>query len=177
MADNSSLLPVLVGGVSTFLGGLISGLLGPLVLGWRKDKSEERNKRREKYEEFVATLYETDHWMRTLYRIRIEQSGESELPPPYAKLEAIQQVYFSDLLPILTALIAASAAYQSVIGQKGAQIQRKKVSLSAEDESELYNYAQQYFHCFLSCIGELQKYAKREFQQGNGPKPPLHVLT
>jgi hypothetical protein len=162
MPYNTSLTPVLVGGGLTFIGGLISGLIAPLVLGWRKDKSEEKNKRRKKYEQFVTTLYEHDHWIRTLYRIRLEQSRENELPPPYAKMEAMLHVYFPDLEPIIEPLPKAIGHYLSVIHVKAIKLRDTK-ELSPEDHAEIYKYQKEYFTSFTECRDLLREWAKREF--------------
>jgi hypothetical protein len=45
-----------------------------------------------KYEQFITTLYENDHLLETIYRIGIEQNGESEQSPPHAKLEAMPRI-------------------------------------------------------------------------------------
>jgi hypothetical protein len=63
----------------------IKGVIFGFILEWWKRSSAREDKRREKYEQFMSILYENDHWLKTLYRIRIEQSGESEQPPPYKK--------------------------------------------------------------------------------------------
>jgi len=147
----------------TFIGGLVSGLIGPLVLAWRKDKSEEKNKRREKYEQFVTTLYENDHWIKTISRIKIEKSGETELPPPHAKLEALLHVYFPDLDETISHLIRAVDRYLAMIHIKEVQMRSTTRPLSAQDQEDLNNSEREYSRSLVECLDILRQYAKKEF--------------
>jgi len=57
MAD-SSLIGVIIGGLI----GVSGGLIGPLVLEWRKQESEKKRRKAEKLEELVSVIYEYYHW-------------------------------------------------------------------------------------------------------------------
>ena len=48
--------------VSAVIGGLMV-IAGQYVQDGRKQSTEQKTKRREKYEEFVATLYDHDRWL------------------------------------------------------------------------------------------------------------------
>jgi hypothetical protein len=49
----ATLIPVVVGGIIALAGGW----LGPWLLEGRKEAAEKRQRRRQKFEELVATLY------------------------------------------------------------------------------------------------------------------------
>jgi len=165
MAD-SSLVPVLVGGGLTFLGGLISGLIGPLVLGWRRDKSEKTNKRREKLEELVTTLYDHHHWLKTLYSVKVDgQAGEISVPP-FAKIEAIKHVYFPQFDKLVNDLAIASVAYERFLQGNYLILRQLDVSIPGHVtvKNDLAQTRCEFTDCFHSILAEIGKYAKREFQ-------------
>jgi hypothetical protein len=161
MPDNTSLTPVLIGGGLAIGGVLITGLVN-ILFAWRKDKSEEKNKRRDKYEEFVKTLYETDHWIKTLERIKIRESGEIELPPPFAKVEAILHVYFSDLDETISPLIRAADRYLSMIHLKSVNMRNTRQPISAHDADDLNKCENEYHKRLTECLDYLREWAPRE---------------
>ncbi len=150
---------VIIGGAI----GVAGSLLGPLILEWRKQLYAKNDKRKEKFEQYVATLYEYDHWVRTLYRIKLEGSTDSETVAPYAKLEAIKQVYFPEFEPHIGTLLLAAHSYELAIIHRGTQIQRTKGKLSTEELNELGQYARNYGDCLRAYIAYLSGYAKQEF--------------
>jgi hypothetical protein len=166
MAD-SSLIGVIVGGLI----GIASGLIGPLVIDWRKQVAQEKIKRRDKYEQLVITLYENDHWVKTIYRIRIERSGEVHLAPPYAKIEAMLHAYFPDLDQIISPYIKLTEHYIGIIYIKSYRLLDARATLSDDDVNDLYKCRLEYGRRLTECLDLLREYAKREFQLDNGKEP------
>jgi hypothetical protein len=165
MAD---LLGVAIGGLI----GVSGAVIGPLILEWRKQLYARQDKRAEKYQEFVATLYEHDRWLQDFRRIAIEQSNESVPVPPIGKLEAIKQIYFRELTGVLSGVITDAAVLANSIAEKREKSRRENRPLSTEEETELYNLGLSYHRSFVSCIAELDEYARREF-----PYKRAHILT
>lgn len=64
---DTSLMPVIVGGVLAIAGGATSSV----ILHVMRTKAEKRNKRSEKFEEMVAAVYEHSHWLEQARNIRV----------------------------------------------------------------------------------------------------------
>jgi len=72
MAD-SSLVGVIVGGII----GIAGGVIGPLVLEWRKGISDNRKRRQDRLIELIYAIYEHHHWIQHLYEIKVKgETGE-----------------------------------------------------------------------------------------------------
>src|SRR5258708_27259466 len=102
--------------VSAVVGGLM--VLGSqLVLEHRKQETEKKRKKAEKLEELASALYAQEHWLIQLQNTIKE--GETTLetiiaklpPPPFAKLQAISNVYFPEFQDDVNALSLASAKF------------------------------------------------------------------
>jgi hypothetical protein len=66
MPDTSQITPVLIPLISVVVGGIIGiagGLIGPLMLERRKEASEKKKKRAEKFEELVGAVVEHYQWI------------------------------------------------------------------------------------------------------------------
>jgi hypothetical protein len=164
MAD-SSLAGVIVGGLIA----LAAGVIGPLVIEWRrhayeKQKQEDekqketRRKKEDKLEELSTALYSHEYWLIQVQN-RINQ-GDKALdaimtklpPPPLPKAQAIANIYFHELKGDLTALSAASVLLIK------SMLDGKYVFGQPNDEST--TFVQQ-----LRRVERLiTEYAKREFQ-------------
>ena len=87
MAD-TSLWPVVVGGVLAgifALGGVIAGQIGTARRDAAQERREARKRRADKFEELVAAVYEFDHWVDS---IRQRDAGGADIPErvsPFAK--------------------------------------------------------------------------------------------
>jgi hypothetical protein len=147
MAD-SSLMPAVIG-----LGGTIVGSAIVLTSQWllerRKQETEKKNKKAEKLEELVAALHDHFYWLKSGEEIKYND------PHPWAKIEAIQYVYFPEFSDLSKALWDAETSY----------IRSKKERIPGEEFDEIVkrNWLK-YSVCFNSYVENIENYAKREFQ-------------
>jgi uncharacterized DUF497 family protein len=116
-AANSSiwtvLLPVIVGGLI----GLVGGFVGPFLLQWRKDATEKKRKRAEKFEELVAVLFECEHWVDDLRQALVYKEERVITVSPFAKLQAISLVYFPQFAGRISEFEVRTAEYKSWMGE------------------------------------------------------------
>ena len=111
MPDTSQITPVLIPLISVVVGGIIGiagGLIGPLMLERRKEASEKKKKRAEKFEELVGAVVEHYQWIGALRFFAI--SGQGSLPTlsPITKIEAISSTYFPEFEGLIRQLHSAS---------------------------------------------------------------------
>ena len=111
----STLVPVMVGGAI----GLVGGWLGPMLVERRKEVAEKKKKRAEKFEELVTALYEHKHWLDTMENIRV--FGSEEKPPvsPFARVQAISNVYFSEFETQVEELKKLASEYEAWMSTRG----------------------------------------------------------
>src|SRR5262249_31023834 len=128
-----------------------------LVLDRRKQARENKTKRGEKLEQLVAALYEHDHW---LGRIIKDQENVNVEVPAYARMQAIQSVYFHELYPYFVEYAESSSAIIDAA--------KKPLTLN----SELIN---SYRECFKSVWGSIDQCARRERFLQSGKTQPLWV--
>jgi hypothetical protein len=111
-AANSSiwtvLLPVIVGGLI----GLIGGFVGPFFVQRTKDAADEKRKRKEKFEELVAVVFECDHWVDDLRQTLVYGQELVITVSPFAKLQAISLVYFPQFAGTISQFEARTLEYR-----------------------------------------------------------------
>jgi hypothetical protein len=111
MADETNLLPVVVGGALS-MGGIGIGLVVALVRDWISRKEERRKLRADKFEELVAALYEFDHWVDTARTRALGGAAPEPSVSPFAKIQAIASVYFPQFDPLVRELDRGTANYR-----------------------------------------------------------------
>ncbi|WP_018317310.1 hypothetical protein [Bradyrhizobium sp. WSM2793] len=158
MAD-TSLWPVIVGGLLTMCGVAVSGGV-TIALNRAQARDEQKKRRAEKFEQLVSAVYEFDLWLdmkedvlARLEKIKLEIS-------PLAKLEAISAVHFPQFLPKIDELHRASLGYIGWMTQAGAK--RASGDFALHDGlNELYgNYAQKR----RELLDQLKQYAVDHFK-------------
>jgi hypothetical protein len=159
MAD-SSVISALIA-----LGGTIIGFAGGFVGQWllegRKHEAEKKRKRAEKLEELVITIYDHREWMN---EIAVNYNKESHPNSPFAKIEAIKQVYFSQFDILVRKMAMTSNNYYISIKKNNAMRQQSDSSIPAHAIDELTEAKESYYKSLGSLLDEIRKYSKREFQ-------------
>lgn len=149
-------MPVMVGGAI----GAISGWLGPWFLEGRKEASEKKKKRAEKFEELVAAAYEHQHWLNRTSDIRVfGNSGEIGLSP-LTKIEAISATYFPQFKSKIEALDTTASAYQLWTLDAGKRRLAGEVEKLSAGGVDAYR---PYLVSLNSLLTDLREYAKTEF--------------
>src|SRR5262249_33148605 len=96
MSDTSTvtgLLPVVVVGGAI---GILASVVGPYWLQRAKDKADQKRKRAEKFEEFVAAVHEHYHWI-ARYPVGIYGNEKSNTgTSPLTKIDTLVNLYFYD---------------------------------------------------------------------------------
>jgi hypothetical protein len=149
------------------LGGTIIGFAGGFVGQWlsegRKQQVEKRRKRAEKLEELVITIYDHREWMN---EIAVNCTESSHPNSPFAKIEAIKQVYFAQFDILVRKMAATSNAYYSLIKRHGAVLQQLNPSNPAHVKiiDEVGEAKESYYKSLGFLLEEIKRYSKREFQ-------------
>jgi hypothetical protein len=110
MADETSLLPVVVGGLLTMGGGVV-GFIGSAIRDFMRERKERARRRADKFEELVGAVYELDHWLDKQRDISFGTIEDTLGVSPFAKLQAISAVHFPTLDPLIKALQTGVAKY------------------------------------------------------------------
>jgi hypothetical protein len=114
MAD-TSLWPVVVGGLLG-VGGSLVGVIGTTIRDVAQQRHEKAKRRADKFEEFVAAVYEFDHWLDGIRQRELEKKeGIPETVSPFAKLQAISSVYFPRFSKLVGELDIVSSQYVAFI--------------------------------------------------------------
>lgn len=162
MADvpNVSLAPVIVGGLIA-LGGVI--LTGIITFGAKIFENRAANKKRlgEKFEELVAAVYQYDHWIDNLRRIKAYgEQGTMEVSP-MSKIEAIAAVYFPTFNKKIAQVSDAGRVYELWIAKAALKRLEGKLSEVNEGFNEAYV---PYGDRRKELLEDLRQFANKEFQ-------------
>ncbi len=141
----------------------IAGIAGPYVLEGRKQDAEKREKRRQKFEEFVSTIYEHGHWLDTQRAIMVFQQDRPSTVSPFAKMQAICSVHFPEFEQDLAELNRLSDAYMLWMTE-AAQKKLNGDKGYADDFASAYKPYSGKVHSLLS---KLKEYARGELQVGH----------
>jgi hypothetical protein len=116
MAD-TSLWPVVVGGL---LAGLfaLGGIGVGAVVASRRDAAQERRearkRRADKFEELVAAVYEFDHWLDSM-----RGHGGPQTTSPFSKVQSIAAVYFPQFSELISELNRVHVSIASGLSKHG----------------------------------------------------------
>jgi hypothetical protein len=158
MGDETTPLPVIVGGVI----GLAGGWLGPWLLERRREKAERRLKRADKFEEMVGAIYEFDHWVETERQIRVEQKAELiRAVSPFARVRAISAVYFPQFEDLIRALETATSGYR---GWMQAVTLRRVAGDTEEPPAGFVEALHPYSRARDNLLDSLRNFAQKDFQ-------------
>jgi hypothetical protein len=163
----TTLLPVLVGGAIALAGSCV----GPWLLETRKEKSDLRTLRAEKFEELVKAVYELDHWLdRARDRALGGATGEPTVSP-FGKVEAISAIYFPDFAPFVVDLEQCTNKYVSWIAHADFdRVSGKLLKLPIGLDEVLNSFVA----ARDKLIGELSSFARRNFHEAD-PKARASV--
>src|SRR4029079_12231619 len=115
MAGDASIWTTLL---AVIVGGAI-GVSGSWIIERRKEKSERKRHRENKFEEAVTAVYEFDHWL-DKYRLDTAIGKEQQMTSsPFAKLEGIVALHFPELSERTSTLASAAREYQLYLAQAG----------------------------------------------------------
>lgn len=110
MAD-ASLWPVIVGGLLT-LAGTAAVTIAGAIRDNAQQRREEKQRRADKFEELIKSLYEFDHWLDLLRQRVLGNVGSiAETPSPFAKVQSITSIYFPQFVQQVRELDAASSIF------------------------------------------------------------------
>jgi hypothetical protein len=160
MAD-TSLLPVVVGGLLAMGGGAVTGGI-TLVVNAIQARQDKERRRTAKFEELVTVVYEFEAWLDdredNLAFGKDLKAGVS----PLAKLEGISAVYFPVFLESIAALSKAAKDYQAWMGERGAR--RGSGIPPSEWNAGFDEVYKPYLHRRNELLEELKKYAIANFR-------------
>ena len=148
----------------TLLGGLLTlagGALGPWILQQKKDREEKRKHRADKFEELVQAVYEFDLWLDDKERATVHGEDVKLRASPFAKVEAIAAVYFSQVLDKVEAVRVAARDYERWM--PGATIKRLKDDPPDQILSGLPEVYQPYAAKRDELLDELKNIAAKDF--------------
>jgi hypothetical protein len=168
MRDIATASTPLLNALFVALGGVIAifaGWVGPYFVQRAKDAEEKKRKRREKFEELMAAVYEHGHWIGVMRFFIISGQDYSRgigQPSPITKVHAIASTYFPEFALLVLEFEVVSSQYEHWIldaGQKGVRNEPGYENLTGHDDIlTKYKDKQQEF------LTELRSFARREFQ-------------
>jgi hypothetical protein len=162
MAD-TSLWPVVVGGLLTglfALGGIGVGLVGTARRDAAQERREKTKRRADKFEELVAAIQESDHWMEGMRRWAYGVDDIPKTASPFAKVESISAVYFPQFDELISELAQAQADYRLWIYKAERKRNIKDDHFSDGISEAFAPYAQRRD----TLIDAIKKFARDEFQ-------------
>ena len=155
----STLLPVIVGGLIAISGGFF----GPWFIESRKENSEKKKRRAEKFEQLVAALFEYEHWLDVIRDMQLVANQDNivpTMPPsPFAKLHALSAIYFPEVEEQIIALQRAGKDFEVWIFEA----RQKRVSGDKNYYDGYVDAYKPYAKASKEALGALRSYAKREF--------------
>jgi hypothetical protein len=159
MAGDTSLWPVVVGGLLAglfALGGIGVGLVGAARRDVAQERREARKRREEKFEELVAAVYEFDHWLDGIRKRAFGVGDAPETVSPFAKVQSISAVYFPQFSELIGELDRASVQYRMWI---------YKAARRGADPADGFDEAfSPYAKNREALLGALSKFAHEHFQ-------------
>jgi hypothetical protein len=160
----ATLIPVIVGGLI----GLAGGWLGPWLLEGRKEATEKKRMRAQKFEEMVAAIFEFDYWIKNLRKTEAYGYKLPAAVSPFAKIEAISAVYFPNFAERIVILETSAARYRAWMTDAGTA----RVTMAQQTGKELIDVSttqfaaayQPYAAARNELLNELKGFARKEFQ-------------
>jgi hypothetical protein len=154
-----SLAPTIVGGLIA-IGGTIVGIAGSTLIFLLQTRAEKKKRREEKFLDLVAAVYEHDHWLDTLRRTYVvELEGEIKVSP-FAKIQAISDVYFPQFGKAVDELGAAAQEYRNWMYEVAQHMPETKAELFAGHKIAVAPYMAKQ----NALLAELKTFSRRNFQ-------------
>jgi hypothetical protein len=120
----------------------------------------------------VAAVYEFDHWMDQYQDRHMFGADVPETVSPFAKLQSIGSVYFSQFNDLIGELKGVAIEYRRwTVG--AAQRHRKNDANWKDGFNEAYN---PYLQKREALLDALQKFAREHFQDEGPPEPPKEPI-
>ena len=149
----------IIGLVGVIVGAAISPVTNYLLAA-RKEATDKKRKRAEKFEELVAAVYEHDHWMDNIRRIRVlEFEGEFTVSP-FAKIHAISDIYFPQFEKAVEDLATAALAYRMWMYEVAQHKPENKEELLSGHQKVVTPYMEKQ----RELLAELRTFARQEFK-------------
>jgi len=129
---DTSLLPVIVGGLLT-LGGTVAAAIVSTIRDEVQKRRDARKRRADKFEELVAAVYEFDHWLSGVRsRDAFGQGVAPHTVTPFAKVQSISAVYFPQFDEAVRELDAAASKLEASIYEAAQKrLSKDKANLAA----------------------------------------------
>ena len=154
----AAVVPVVVGGVMALIGG------GGMQWYLHRDKTQTDRlmRKADKFEAFVAALFEHEHWLED-ERAKYVMGREIVLgPTPFGKLQGLAAVYFPEFEERVDELGSCVLDYEKWMMAEGKRAQVTKGEVRP-DESFKKAYGS-YWTCRCLLLEEVRDLAKREFR-------------
>jgi hypothetical protein len=155
---DASLMPTIVGGLIA-IGGTIIGVAGSTIVFLLQTRAERKKRREEKFLDLLAAVYEHDHWIDTLRRIYVVGIKGEITVSPFAKIQAISDVYFSQFEKAVDELGAAAQSYRMWMYEV-AQHRPPKERLYEEHQKVAASYMAKQ----NALLAQLKTFSRRKFQ-------------
>jgi hypothetical protein len=156
---DASLMPTIVGGLIA-IGGIVVGIAGSTLVFLLQTRAERKKRREEKFLDLVAAVYDHDHWLDTLRRIYVvEIEGEIKVSP-FAKIQAISDVYFPQFEKAVDELGNAAREYRAWMYEVAQHKPETKAELNAGHKIAVAPYTAKQ----NALLAELRNFSRREFQ-------------
>lgn len=159
-ASNTSLLPIIVGGLLALGGGVVAGSFA-LFTRYLQSVDDETKRRAQKFEELVQVLHEHKHWLDITRSIRVYGAVGTIEQSPIHKAIAIMTVYFPEHYLKLNELDTAADQYEIWMMVASQKRMKGEIANLNEGHREASDHYLKNFHEFMR---ELREYAKKEFQ-------------
>jgi hypothetical protein len=146
---------------AAIIGGVIA-LAGGWVADHRRDTAEKKQRRAEKFEELVTSLYEYDRWLENMRGVQVFGAQQPpELASPFAKIEAIAAVYFpqfTNQIDIFSLEATKYSLWMAAAGKKRLRGLTDQLDAGFEAAYEPYLTARS------ALMRDLRNFAQTEFQ-------------
>jgi hypothetical protein len=169
----ANVVPVLIGGVLTFLGGAVT----QWYLQTTKTAEDRRAKRIEKFEAMFAAVYAHEHWLDEIRIARAFGEGSDARLSPLTKVQALCAIHFPQLESVVSNLDVAARQYEAWMLaaqqkrldwmkalQDAQQAQQPQKPIAVPDLNAGFNAAYQpYLSSRSAAIKAMTEFAQREF--------------
>jgi hypothetical protein len=179
MADSSLLTSLVV--ATTGLLGTAIGIAGTLLVQLRIEREKQqfekqkqeyerqkeiRQKKAEKLEELVLTLYEHNHYLEIMRRVYFGLRDGPLPVSPFSKIQAITDVYFHEFDKLVEELNDVVIKFSDIIEDKKQHADIRSSSLRDPDSPQnAYTIAYQSYRDHVGgLLTAISLYSKREFQ-------------
>jgi hypothetical protein len=142
------------------LGGAAIGALGANLVSLFQQRAERRKRREDKFLDLVAAVYEHDHWLDSLRRIYVVELESEIKVSPFAKIQAISDVYFPQFEKAVDELGNAAREYRAWMYEVAQHKPETNAELNAGHKIAVAPYTAKQ----NALLAELRTFSRRNFQ-------------